>query len=143
MRKKNKKEKRNSDVTFTIPLNIPNKYSVIYTEDAMKTAVEDYLEKHKGKAMLGCLNPGMSHASMVTSFLNVSHQITDLEVKDGCICGKAILLDTPMGKIVQDFKDSSLTFAPNIIGTVKTERNEDGTWQRRVMDCSIVSIDII
>lgn len=143
MRKKIKEEKRNSDVTFTIPLDVPNKYGVIYTEDAMKTAMEDYLEKHRGKAMLGCLNPGMSHASMVTSFLNVSHQITDLEVKDGSIYGKAILLDTPMGKIVQDLKDSSLTFAPNIVGIVKTERNEDGTWQRRVMDCSIVSIDIV
>lgn len=143
MRKKRKEEKRNSDVTFTIPLNVPNKYGVIYTEDAMKTAVEDYLEKHRGKVMLGCLNPGMSHTSVVTSFLNVSHQITDLEVKDGSIYGKAILLDTPMGKIVQDLKDSSLTFAPNIVGTVKTEKKEDGTWQQRVMDCSIISIDII
>ena len=143
MRKKSKEEKRNRDVTFTIPLNVPNKYGVIYTEDAMKTAVEDYLEKHKGKPMLGCLNPGMSRASMVPSFLNVSHKITGLEVRDGSIYGKAILLDTPMGKIVQDLKDSSLTFAPNIIGTVKTEKNEDGTWQQRVMDCSIVSIDII
>lgn len=143
MRKKRKEEKRNSDVTFTIPLNVPNKYGVIYTEDAMKTAVEEYLEKHKGKPMLGCLNPGMSRASMVLSFLNVSHKITGLEVKDGSIYGKAILLDTPMGKIVQDLKDSSLTFAPNIIGTIKTEKNEDGTWQQRVMDCSIVSIDII
>lgn len=143
MRKRNKEEKRNSDVTFTIPLNIPNKYGVIYTEDAMKTAVDDYIEKHKGKPMLGCLNPGMSRASMVTSFLNVSHKITGLKVENDCICGKAILLDTPMGKIVQDLKDSSLTFAPNIVGTVKTEKNEDGTWQQRVMDCSIVSIDII
>lgn len=141
MRKKNKEERRNSDVTFTIPLNVPNKYGVIYKEDAMKTAVEDYVEKHKGKPMLGCLNPGMSRASMVTSFLNVSHKITGLKIKDGGICG--ILLDTPMGKIVQDLKDTSLTFAPNIIGTVKTEKKEDGTWQRIVMDCSIVSIDII
>lgn len=143
MRKKRKEEKRNSDVTFTIPLNVPNKYGVIYTEDVMKSAVEDYVEKHKGKPMLGYLNPGMSRASMVPSFLNVSHKITGLEVKDDSIYGKAILLDTPMGKIVQDLKDSSLTFAPNIIGTIKTEKNEDGTWQQRVMDCSIVSIDII
>lgn len=143
MRKKHKEEKRNNDVTFTIPLNVPNKYGMIYAEDVMKSAVEDYVEKHKGKPMLGCLNPGMSRTSMVPSFLNVSHKITGLEVKDGSIYGKAILLDTPMGKIVQDLKDSSLTFAPNIIGTVKTEKNEDGTWQQRVMDCSIVSIDII
>ena len=143
MRKKSKGKKRNSDVMFNIPLNVPNKYGVIYTEDAMKTAVEDYIERHKGKPMLGCLNPGMSHASMVLSFLNVSHKITGLKIKDGCICGKAILLDTPMGKIVQDLKDTSLTFAPNIIGTVKTEKEEDSTWQRIVTDCSIVSIDII
>lgn len=143
MRKK-KEERKNNEVTFVIPLDVPNKCNVIYSEKAMKPAVKEYLEKHKGKAMLGSLNPGLEHCSTITSFLNVSHQITNLKVEDGSIHGKAVLLDTPMGKIVQGIKDeSSLTFAPNIIGNVKTEKQSDGTYCRTVIDCSIISIDIV
>lgn len=104
MRKK-KEERKNKEVTFVIPLDVPNKCNVIYSEKAMKPAVEEYLEKHKGKAML---------------------------------------FDTPIGKIVQGLKDEqSFTFAPNIIGNVKTEKQSDGTYCRTVMDCSIISIDIV
>lgn len=143
MRKK-KEEKRNKEVKFVIPLNVPNKCNVIYSEDAMKPAIEEYLEKNKGKAMLGSLNPNLEHYSTVSSFINVSHQITDLKIEDDGIYGRALLLDTPMGKVVQGLNDeSSLTFAPNVIGHIKTEKQDDGSWCQKVIDCSIISIDII
>jgi hypothetical protein len=134
----------NDNITFTIPLNTPNKCGIVYNEDAMKTAVDEYLENHKGKVMLGCLNPEMSFSSTALRMANVSHQITELSVKNGSLYGKAILLDTPKGKIVQELsKVSPLTFAPSIIGHTKAEVQKDGKCQLRVIDCSIVSIDII
>lgn len=142
--KKKKEEKRNKEVKFVIPLNVPNKCNVIYSEDAMKPAIEEYLEKNKGKAMLGSLNPNLEHYSVVSSFINVSHQITDLKIENGGIYGRALLLDTPMGKVVQGLNDkTSLTFAPNVIGHIKTEKQDDGSWCQEVIDCSIISIDII
>lgn len=113
----------------TIPLDTVMPNGRVYPKEGMRKAVDDYLEKHKGKAMLGEFNPDPdSERGPFMHYLHVSHQITKMEVKDSNLFCNVLLLDTPMGKMAKSMLDESdLRFAPRMIGTVEPVLTEDGT----------------
>ena len=132
-------------LTATIPLDTPTSRGIVYPKKEMEKAVEKYLEKHKGKVMLGALNPDFEISSCIMNLLNVSHQITKLEVKESDLLCQVLLLDTPMGKVVKNLynETNTLNFTPKILCHYEEEQQEDGTVKREMKIDELLSIDII
>ena len=132
-------------LTAEIPLNIPTPSGRVYAKAGMEKAVKDYLDSHKGKPMLGELNPDHKHSSFITRLFNVSHQITKLEVKDSSLLCQVLLLDTPVGKIVQDIYNETnmLRFEPRATFHYEDVMQEDGTVKREMRIDDLISIDIV
>lgn len=139
------KAKERIVLTVTIPLDAPTPRGIVYPKKEMEKAVEKYLEKHRGKAMLGALNPDFELSSCIMNLLNISHQITKLEVKESDLLCQVLLLDTPMGKVVKNLynETNTLNFAPKIIGHFEEEPQEDGTVKREMKIDELLSVDIV
>lgn len=141
-----KSKNRNRIVlTAVILLDTPTPSGRVYAKAGMEKAVKDYLDRHKGKAMLGELNPDHKHSSLVTRLFNVSHQITKLEVKDSSLFCQVLLLDTPVGKIAQDIYNETnmLRFEPRAMFHYEDVEQEDGTVEREMRIDNLISIDIV
>jgi hypothetical protein len=141
-----KSKSRNRIVlTAEIPLDIPTSSGRVYAKAGMEKAVKNYLDSHKGKPMLGELNPDHKHSSFITRLFNVSHQITKLEVKDSSLLCQVLLLDTPVGKIVQDIynETNKLRFEPRATFHYEDVIQEDGTVKQEMRIDNLVSIDIV
>lgn len=139
------KEKKRIVLTAVIPLDTPTPSGRVYAKAGMEKAVKDYLDRHKGKAMLGELNPDHKHSYFVTRLINVSHQITKLEVKDSSLFCQVLLLDTPVGKIAQDIynETNELRFEPRATFHYEDVEQEDGTVRREMRIDDLISIDIV
>ena len=145
MRKKTKAPIEEKLLTVTVPLGIPTQNGRIYNEEGMQAAVKDYLDAHKGKVMLGELNPNLEHDSLYIKYLNVSHQITKMEVQDSSFVCHIELLDTPAGKVVQDIlkETGSLRFEPRTVGEWIDIVHDDGTVTREWKPTALISFDIV
>lgn len=141
-----KSKSRNRIVlTAEIPLDVPTPGGRVYAKAGMEKAVKEYLDRHKGKAMLGELNPDHEHSYFATRLINVSHQITKLEVKDSSLFCQVLLLDTPVGKIAQDIYNETnmLRFEPRATFHYEDVEQEDGTVKREMRIDDLISIDIV
>lgn len=83
-----------------------NRNGRMYPKDVLEQAVDKYVNEQvsKGRAV-GELN----HPEGPTINLDkVSHKITDLRWEGNNVVGKALILDTPMGKIVEGLMDGEV-----------------------------------
>lgn len=115
-----------------------NKNGRLYPKSVMESALNDYQSLIKEKRSLGELghppNPQIN-------LNNVSHLITNLRFEGSDIVGKAKILDTPMGKIAQNFIEEGVRLGVSSrgLGSLK-EKNGINEVQN---DFHLATVDIV
>lgn len=116
-----------------------NRNGRIYPKPIMENAVNKYVnEQVKSKRSVGELN----HPDGPTINLDkVSHLITQLEWKDNDVIGKAQILDTPMGKIVQGLLDGGVQLGVSTRGMGSLEERNGIMYVKN--DFMLSTVDIV
>jgi len=120
-----KESKANGEKSYQIEgvfaqANKPNRNGRNYAMEVMKPAVDKYFKEQvsTGRAV-GELN----HPEGPTVNLDkVSHRITDLRFEGNNVMGKALVLDTPMGKIVKGLLDGGVQLGVSTRGMGSLEK---------------------
>lgn len=116
-----------------------NRNGRIYPRGVLRPAVERYIKEQvmKGRAV-GELN----HPEGPTVNLDkVSHRITDLKWDGDNVVGKALILNTPMGKIVKGLVEGGVQLGVSSRGMGSLER--DGEVMKVKEDFILSTIDIV
>lgn len=119
--------------------NKKNRNNRIYEKGILEAAVYKYIsEQVKTGRAVGELN----HPDGPTINLDkVSHRITDLKWKGDDVVGKALILDTPMGKIVKGLVEGGVKLGVSSRG-MGTVEMKDGV-SRVNNDFTLSTIDIV
>jgi hypothetical protein len=120
-----KESKANGEKSYQIEgvfaqANKPNRNGRNYAMEVMKPAVDKYFkEQVKTGRAVGELN----HPDGPTVNLDkVSHRITDLRFEGNNVMGKALILDTPMGKVVKGLLDGGVQLGVSTRGMGSLEK---------------------
>ena len=116
-----------------------NRNGRIYPQAIMESAVNKYSKEQVAtKRAVGELN----HPDGPTVNLDkVSHLITDLKVEGKDVVGKARILDTPMGQIVQGLLEGGVQLGVSTRGMGSLERRGDAMYVKD--DFMLNTIDIV
>ena len=116
-----------------------NRNGRIYPQAIMESAVNKYSKEQVAtKRAVGELN----HPEGPTVNLDkVSHLITDLKVEGKDVVGKARILDTPMGQIVQGLLEGGVQLGVSTRGMGSLERRGDAMYVKD--DFMLNTIDIV
>lgn len=116
-----------------------NRNGRIYPQAIMEAAVNKYSKEQVAtKRAVGELN----HPDGPTVNLDkVSHLITDLKVEGKDVVGKARILDTPMGQIVQGLLEGGVQLGVSTRGMGSLERRGDAMYVKD--DFMLNTIDIV
>jgi hypothetical protein len=117
-----------------------NRNGRIYEKNIMESAVTKYVtEQVKTGRAVGELN----HPEGPTINLDkVSHRITDLHFEGNDVIGKASILNTPMGKIVQGLLEGGVRLGVSSRGMGSLEKGRDGI-MRVGNDFMLSTVDIV
>tara|TARA_R100001244_G_scaffold25113_2_gene25466 strand:+ start:117684 stop:118091 length:408 start_codon:yes stop_codon:yes gene_type:complete len=117
-----------------IEAGIPTINGHVYSEEILKEMVDGAQEKIESKALMGRL--GYGNPSKI-DLKDVSHLITKLELKNGCLSADVEVLETPRGNLLKLMleKDDDLTLHPLFM----TNNSFDGTV---IEDVKLISADI-
>ena len=116
-----------------------NKNGRIYEKKILESAVDKYVKEQvsQGRAV-GELN----HPEGPTVNLDkVSHKITNLEFQGNNVIGKASILKTPMGKIVEGLLEGGVKLGVSSRGMGTLENRRDGMYVKS--DFMLASVDIV
>ena len=116
-----------------------NKNGRIYEKKILESAVNKYVKEQvsQGRAV-GELN----HPEGPTVNLDkVSHKITNLEFQGNNVIGKASILKTPMGKIVEGLLEGGVKLGVSSRGMGTLENRRDGMYVKS--DFMLASVDIV
>ena len=116
-----------------------NRNGRIYPKSVMESAVGKYIDEQvsKGRAV-GELN----HPEGPTINLDkVSHKIDSLNWKGNDVVGKATILNTPMGKIVEGLLDGGVRVGVSTRGMGSLERRGDAMYVKE--DFLLNAVDIV
>ena len=119
--------------------NLKNRNGRIYEDRVLKPAVEKYVTEQvlKGRAV-GELN----HPDGPTINLDkVSHRITELKWDGDNVIGKAQILDTPKGKIVQNLMDGGVQLGVSTRGMGTLEARNGAMYVKD--DYHLATVDIV
>jgi hypothetical protein len=112
-----------------------------YSKDVLEKAVNEYVEKQvkTGRAVGELNHPD----SPIVDYQNVSHRILSLEWQGDNVVGKALILNTPNGKIVKGLLEGGVQLGVSSrgMGTLGTPDN-DGISPVND-DFSLVTVDIV
>lgn len=116
-----------------------NRNGRIYPKPVMESAVDKYVTTQvNSKRAVGELN----HPEGPTINLDkVSHLITQLEWKNNDVIGKAQILDTPMGKIVQGLLDGGVQLGVSTRGMGSLEERNGIMYVKD--DFMLATVDIV
>ena len=116
-----------------------NRNGRIYPKAIMEKAVGKYVkEQVSQKRAVGELN----HPDGPTVNLDkVSHLITDLRFEGNDVVGKASILETPMGKIVQGLLDGGVRLGVSTRGMGSLEQRNDAMYVKE--DFMLNAVDIV
>ena len=116
-----------------------NRNGRVYPKQIMEGAVGKYVkEQVSQKRAVGELN----HPDGPTVNLDkVSHLITDLRFEGNDVVGKASILDTPMGKIVQGLLDGGVRLGVSTRGMGSLEQRNDAMYVKE--DFMLNAVDIV
>ena len=119
--------------------NKKNRNGRIYEKASLEKAVEKYVvEQVKQGRAVGELN----HPEGPTVNLDkVSHKITNLEFQGNDVIGKASILKTPMGQIVEGLLEGGVKLGVSSRGMGTLENRRDGAYVRD--DFMLASVDIV
>ena len=136
---KNGGEKQYTIEGIFMQSNKKNRNGRIYEKKTMEKAVEKYInEQVKTGRAVGELN----HPEGPTVNLDkVSHKITSLEWKGNDVMGKASILKTPMGQIVEGLLEGGVKLGVSSRGMGTLENRRDGAYVRD--DFMLASVDIV
>ena len=118
----------------------PNRNKRIYRKNVLQPAVDKYITEqvNTGRAV-GELN----HPDGPTVNLDkVSHRITELKWNGNDVVGKALILNTPMGKIVQGLLDGGVRLGVSTRGMGSLEQGRDGIMEVK-NDFHLATVDIV
>lgn len=117
----------------------PNRNGRVYPKGIMESAVGKYFnEQVKTGRAVGELN----HPDGPTINLDkVSHRITDLRFEGSNVVGKALILDTPMGKIVKGLVEGGVKLGVSSRGMGSLERREGINYVKD--DFVLSTVDIV
>lgn len=103
---------------------IKNKNGRIYPSEVLDEAVQNYVESHvKANRAVGELG----HPPTPTiNYERVSHKIISLKREGNDFIGKALILDTPSGKIVKNLMDEGVNFGVSSRGLGSIKANKSG-----------------
>jgi hypothetical protein len=116
-----------------------NRNGRIYEKKILESAVNKYVKEQvsQGRAV-GELN----HPEGPTVNLDkVSHKITNLEFQGNDVIGKASILKTPMGKIVEGLLEGGVKLGVSSRGMGTLENRRDGMYVKS--DFMLASVDIV
>jgi hypothetical protein len=116
-----------------------NRNGRVYESKVLKPAVEKYFQEQvsRGRAV-GELN----HPDGPTVNLDkVSHRITDLRFEGSDVMGKALILNTPMGKIVQGLLEGGCQLGVSSRGMGSLEKRRDAMYVKD--DFMLATVDIV
>ena len=116
-----------------------NRNGRIYEKKILESAVDKYVKEQvsQGRAV-GELN----HPEGPTVNLDkVSHKITNLEFQGNNVIGKASILKTPMGQIVEGLLEGGVKLGVSSRGMGTLENRRDGMYVKE--DFLLASIDIV
>jgi len=119
--------------------NQKNRNGRIYEKKILESAVDKYVKEQvsQGRAV-GELN----HPEGPTVNLDkVSHKITNLEFQGNNVIGKASILKTPMGKIVEGLLEGGVKLGVSSRGMGTLENRRDGMYVKS--DFMLASVDIV
>lgn len=112
-----------------------------YSKDVLEKAVNEYVEKQvkTGRAVGELNHPD----SPIVDYQNVSHRILSLEWQGDNVVGKALILNTPNGKIVKGLLEGGVQLGVSSrgMGTLGTP-DSDGISPVND-DFSLVTLDIV
>ena len=116
-----------------------NRNNRIYPKDVLAEATKKYVsEQVKTGRAVGELN----HPEGPQINLDkVSHRITDLKWEGNDVVGKALILDTPMGKIVKGLVEGGCKLGVSSRGMGTVEQKEGKTFVKD--DFVLVTVDIV
>ena len=116
-----------------------NKNKRIYPKEVLQKATEKYIkEQVKTGRAVGELN----HPEGPSINLDkVSHRITDLKFEGNNVVGKALVLDTPMGKIVKGLVEGGVKLGVSSRGMGTVERRDDKNYVKD--DYILSTVDIV
>ena len=116
-----------------------NRNKRIYPKDVLTEATSKYVkEQVKSGRAVGELN----HPEGPQINLDkVSHRITDLKWEGNDVVGKALILDTPMGKIVKGLVEGGVKLGVSSRGMGTVERKENKTYVKD--DFILNTVDIV
>ncbi len=116
-----------------------NRNKRIYPKQVLAEATAKYVkEQVKSGRAVGELN----HPEGPQINLDkVSHRITDLKWEGNDVVGKALILDTPMGKIVKGLVEGGVKLGVSSRGMGTVERREDKTYVKD--DYILNTVDIV
>jgi hypothetical protein len=116
-----------------------NRNHRVYTKDVLSSALQKYIEEQvsKGRAV-GELN----HPEGPTINLDkVSHKIENLTWSGNDVVGKATILNTPMGKIVEGLLEGGVKLGVSTRGMGSLERRNDAMYVKN--DFLLNAVDIV
>lgn len=135
----NKGEKKYAIEGVFAQANQENRNRRIYPMEVLQPAVEKYIkEQVKTNRAVGELN----HPEGPTINLDkVSHLITDLKFEGSDVIGKATILNTPMGKIVQGLLEGGVKLGVSTRGMGSLEQKQGKTYVKP--DFMLAAVDVV
>ena len=116
-----------------------NRNKRIYPKDVLAEAVKKYVtEQVKTGRAVGELNPP---EGPTINLDKVSHKITELKFEGNNVVGKALILDTPMGKIVKGLIDGGVKLGVSSRGMGTVEEKDGKTYVKD--DFMLSTVDIV
>lgn len=121
---------------------VPNRNKRVYTESTMKREVGRYCENYVSKKRaLGELTHPSSGSPQV-NLDRASHLITEMRMEGKNVYGKAKILDTPCGKIVEGLLNGGVQLGVSTRGLGSVKANSDGINEVQD-DFQLCTIDIV
>lgn len=116
-----------------------NRNGRVYGKGILEGAVGKYIQEQvKENRAVGELN----HPNGPTINLDrVSHRITDLRFEGNDVVGNALILDTPMGKIVKGLLEGGVKLGVSTRGMGSLERRNDANYVKE--DFQLSTVDIV
>lgn len=116
-----------------------NRNGRVYGKGILEGAVGKYIQEQvKENRAVGELN----HPNGPTINLDrVSHRITDLRFEGNDVVGNALILDTPMGKIVKGLLEGGVKLGVSTRGMGSLERRNDANYVKD--DFQLSTVDIV
>lgn len=116
-----------------------NQNGRIYPRPILEREVRNYQKFVRERRALGELD---HPAESVIEAKNVSHVVTEINMDDdGVVKGKVEVLDTPMGKIVQNLLDAGVTLGISSRGVGSVKNEGDRTIVQE--DFQLICFDIV